>query len=137
MLFPAIAPILQSPPAQAQSPYPVVPSPEQSVCYLQVDRTTLHLDSLCGDRSTPSVNALSPQDQRFIREYKSLLKDFPELQATLLPTILQNPQSLIARAATICQMLRTPEAAAGAEPAIDTDILTALAPQYYCKDVDD
>jgi hypothetical protein len=140
VLLLAIAPTLQSPPAQGQSPYPLVPSPESSVCYLQIDRKTLHLDSLCGDRTgqTPaSVGALSPQDQRFIREYKGLLKDFPELQATLLPVIQQNPQSLITRAITLCQMLRTPEMMAGVEPAIDTDILTALAPQYYCKDMDD
>lgn len=130
--------IAQSFSAVAQSPYPAAPSSENLLCYFETSSgTTLNLERLCGPQS-PVPNPLSATDQKFLEEYQGFLRGYPN-QVTLARLANQNPQAIVDKANKLCNALRVgrPEFNNGGRPEPDADILSSLAPQYYCPEYDD
>jgi len=125
-------------PAQSRFDYPVVSSSDNPVCYMQLsDGRIFNLHSLCVDRIPKKP--LSTKDKQFIEEYKGFLRSYPQAQAALSRLVENNPQSVIQRAAEVCNELKTGVVSDSrvAQPDIDADILNTLASEYYCREFND
>jgi hypothetical protein len=130
--------VIHQVPAQSRFDYPVVPSSDNPVCYMQLpDGHILNLNSLCVDKVPQEP--LSTKDKQFIEEYKGFLRSYPQAQAALSRLVENNPQTIIQRAAEVCKELRTGVVSASrvAQPKIDADILNTLASEYYCREFND
>jgi hypothetical protein len=98
----------------------------------------LNLEAICGNSQVESVQVLSSRDRQFIEEYRGFVQNLTTAQPDLLQTIAINPSTLIRRAVDVCNRLRTntpPQAPAQA--AADQEILMRLAPEYYCRELND
>jgi len=125
-------------PAQSRFDYPVVPSSDNPVCYMQLlDGRIFNLNSLCVDRIPKKP--LSTKDKQFIEEYKGFMRSYPQAQSALSRLVENNPQSIIQRAAEVCKELKTGVVSDSrvAQPDIDADILNTLASEYYCREFND
>ena len=125
--------------ALAQPSSLIAVNPGDLVCYMQTsDGRLLNLNKLCG--SEQLATSLSPTDQRFLDRYSALLRrrsmGLPAIQTALLQA-QQNPQAVLQRAQAFCAALRTGQFQPNTSGQVGDDLVTTMAPRYYCPELED